>query len=158
MKMHFPDHLRYTKDHEWVELLEDNHARVGITDYAQDELGDVGFVELPEADAEIEQGDAFGVIESVKAVSDLYMPVGGKIIEVNGDLEDQPELVNTSAYDDGWMIEIEVSDIDEFDSLMSAEDYEEFVQSEKEESTDKADDDEEDEDEDKDRDDDEDRD
>ena len=131
-KAHFPEQLRYTRDHEWVELLEDNRARIGITDYAQDQLGDVVFVELPEPETELEQGDTFGVIESVKAVSDLYMAMTGKILEINGDLADQPELVNQAPYGDGWMVEIELSDVEEWDNLMPAEDYEEYVQSEAE--------------------------
>lgn len=143
MKNNFPEHLRYTKDHEWVEILEEHHARIGVTEYAQDQLGDVVFVELPEVDTEYEQGDSFGVIESVKAVSDLYMAVGGKVLEVNTDLEDQPELVNQAPYGDGWMVEIEMSDVDELDSLMSAEDYEEYLQSEAARDEDADDDDDE---------------
>ncbi|MBI2942598.1 MAG: glycine cleavage system protein GcvH [Candidatus Wallbacteria bacterium] len=143
MKSHFPEQLRYTKDHEWVELLEDNHARVGITDYAQEQLGDIVFVEVPEPETEFEQGDTFGVVESVKAVSDLYMPVGGKVLEVNPDLEDQPELVNQAPYGDGWMLEIELTDTDEYENLMGAEEYEEYVQSERDSKEDEADDDDE---------------
>ncbi len=131
MNENIPSKLRYTKDHEWVELIDETHARIGITDYAQAELGDVVYVELPEVGTDFEQTETFGSVESVKAVSDLYMPLGGKVTEVNGELEDQPELVNNSSFVDGWMLEIEIAEIDELDTLMGSDDYEEFLKSER---------------------------
>jgi len=127
--MEFPEELKYTEEHEWV-LIEDGVATVGITDFAQDSLGDVVFVELPEVGAVLEAGKSFGVVESVKAVSDVYAPVSGEVIEVNEELPDTPELVNTSPYEDGWMVKIKVSDNGELDELMDAEAYQEFVEEE----------------------------
>ena len=124
--MEFPEHLKYTEEHEWVEM-ENNVARVGITDYAQSELGDIVFVELPGVGTEVSQGSVFGTIEAVKTVSDLYAPLGGKVVEVNEELVDQPEKINESPYGDGWMIKIEVTDTDEATSLMEAKDYQEHV-------------------------------
>ena len=124
--MPYPDELRYSKEHEWVKL-EGSNARIGITDYAQDELGDVVYVELPEVGLEVSANDAFITVESVKAASDVYAPVSGVVLEVNGELENQPELVNASAHDEGWMAVIEMSDPSEFDKLMTAEEYEDFV-------------------------------
>jgi len=103
--MEFPAELKYTKDHEWLRV-EGDIVHVGITDYAQDSLGDVVFLELPEVDTELEQGETFGVVESVKAVSDLYAPVSGRVTEVNEHLVDAPELTNEHPYDDGWMISL----------------------------------------------------
>jgi glycine cleavage system H protein len=123
----YPENLRYTKQHEWIDVQEGHTARVGITDYAQHELGDIVFVELPNVDDDCEQGEAFGVVESVKAVSDVYMPVGGKVKEVNVELENQPELINQSPHEEGWLISIEMSDEEELSGLMSAEEYAEFV-------------------------------
>ena len=120
--MELPKELKYTDEHEWV-LVEDNVATIGITDYAQGELGDIVFVELPNVDDEVKQADPFGTIEAVKAVSDLFSPVSGKIVGVNEMLQDQPEIINASPYDDGWMIKIELSDVSELDSLLSADDY-----------------------------------
>jgi len=124
--MDFPDELKYTEEHEWV-LLEDGVATVGITDFAQDALGDVVFVELPEVGAMLESGKPFGVVESVKAVSDVFAPLAGEVIEVNEELLDTPELVNTSPYEDGWMIKIRLADNAELDGLMDADDYQDFV-------------------------------
>lgn len=124
--MEFPDELRYTKEHEWIRV-EDGSAVVGITDYAQDALGDVVFLELPDADSEFEQGETFGTVESVKTVSDLYMPVSGKIVEINEPLVDAPELINEHPYDDGWMIRIEMSDESELGELLSAGEYQDFI-------------------------------
>jgi glycine cleavage system H protein len=129
--MEFPEDLKYSKEHEWV-LVEDNVATVGITDYAQDQLGDIVFVELPAIDDKVSKEDAFGVVESVKAVSDIYAPVSGKVLEVNDDLPDNPEMVNEDAYGDGWMIKIEMNDPDELQELMTAAEYEEYVAEEKE--------------------------
>lgn len=124
--MEIPKELKYTDEHEWV-LVEDNVATIGITDYAQGELGDIVFVELPEVDDEVKQADPFGTIEAVKAVSDLFSPVSGKIVAINEMLQDQPEIINASPYDKGWMIKIEVSDVSELDSLLSAEDYKQQI-------------------------------
>lgn len=117
---------RYTKEHEWV-VKEDSKVRMGITDYAQSELGDIVFVELPQEGREVKQGEGFIVVESVKAVSDVYAPVSGKVVELNKELENKPELVNQSPHDKGWMAVIEMSNAGELEALMSAEEYEEFV-------------------------------
>ena len=124
--MNVPEELSYTKTHEWVRR-EDDIATVGITENAQDELGDVVFVELPEEGASFDAGDTFGTIESVKAVSDLYAPVGGEVVEVNGTLSDSPERVNEDPYGGGWMIRLRVSDEGD---LLSAEDYQKILQEE----------------------------
>ena len=128
--MEFPANLRYTKEHEWARQ-EGNRVVVGITDYAQKELGDVVFVELPEVGTTIEAMGTFGVVESVKAVSDLYAPVSGTIVEANTILEDQPELVNASPYGQGWMVVIEVSNTEEFQQLLTAAEYQAYVAQEK---------------------------
>ena len=124
--MEFPANLRYTKDHEWARQ-EGNHVVVGITDYAQKEMGDVVFVELPDVGAAIEAMGTFGVVESVKAVSDLYAPVSGTIVQTNTVLEDQPELVNASPYGQGWMVVIEVVQTTEFQHLLTAAEYQAYV-------------------------------
>lgn len=129
--MEFPEDLKYTKEHEWV-LVEDKVATVGITDFAQDQLGDIVFVELPAVGDKVSKEDAFGVVESVKAVSDIYAPVSGKVLEVNDDLPENPEMVNEDAYGDGWMIKIEMNDLDELQDLLTATEYEEYVAEEKE--------------------------
>ena len=128
--MEFPANLRYTKDHEWARQ-EGNRVVVGITDYAQKELGDVVFVELPEVGTTIEAMGTFGVVESVKAVSDLYAPVSGTIVEANIILEDQPELVNASPYGQGWMVVIEAANTEEFQQLLTAAEYQAYVAQEK---------------------------
>jgi len=128
--MEFPANLRYTKEHEWARQ-EGNRIVVGITDYAQKELGDVVFVELPEVGTPIETMGTFGVVESVKAVSDLYAPVSGTIIEANIILEDQPELVNASPYGQGWMVVIEAANAEEFQQLLTAAEYQAYVAQEK---------------------------
>jgi len=126
----YPADYRYTKDHEWVKA-EGGQATIGITDYAQAQLGDVVFVELPAVGRTITQGEVFGTIESVKAVSELFAPVTGEIVEVNEALTEKPELVNTDPYGDGWMVRIRVSDPTEMDELlMNAEEYEEYIQTE----------------------------
>jgi glycine cleavage system H protein len=122
-----PEELQYTKSHEWVRT-EGDTATIGITDHAQDELGDVVFVELPEVGATLDAGDSFGTVESVKAVSDLYTPVGGEVTEVNEALNDQPEKINEDPYGEGWMVKLRVSD--EGSGLLSASDYEQFVEEE----------------------------
>jgi glycine cleavage system H protein len=124
--MNLPESLKYTKDHEWVKI-EGNIAIVGITEFAQSELGDIVFVEIDTEDEELEKEEVFGTIEAVKTVSDLYMPVAGKIIEVNENLESQPELVNKEPYDGGWMVKIEVNDIAEIDTLISADEYQALI-------------------------------
>ena len=122
--MNVPEELSYTKTHEWVRR-EDDVATIGITDNAQDELGDVVFVELPEEGASFDAGDTFGTIESVKAVSDLYAPVGGEVVEVNQTLNDSPERVNEDPYGGGWMIRLRVSDEGD---LLSADDYQKILE------------------------------
>jgi|SRR4051794_38854361 len=124
-----PEDSRYAKTHEYVHL-EGNVATIGITDYAQKELGDVVFVELPTAGSQLEAADELGSIESVKAVSELFAPVTGEVVEVNEALKEKPELVNTDPYGDGWMIKVRLSDPTEVDELMTAEEYEEYVETE----------------------------
>lgn len=124
--MEFPKNLRYSEEHEWVRV-EGNKAYIGITEFAQSELGDIVFVELPEVGAAIKQDEPFGSVESVKTVSELYAPVSGTVVEVNGNLEDAPELVNSSSYDKAWMIVVELSDASELDKLMDADKYEAMV-------------------------------
>ena len=116
----------YTREHEWVRI-EGNKAEIGITYHAKKALGDIVFVELPEIDDEIDSGDEFGSVESVKAVSSLFMPVSGRITAVNTELKDSPELINEECYDDGWMIRVELIKPDESADLLSAEEYEEFL-------------------------------
>ena len=116
----------YTREHEWVRI-EGNKAEIGITYHAQKALGDIVFVELPEIDDEIDSGDEFGSVESVKAVSSLFMPVSGRITAVNTELKDSPELINEECYDDGWMIRVELIKPDESADLLSSEEYEEFL-------------------------------
>ncbi len=125
--MNFPEELKYTEDHEWV-LVEDAVVTIGISDFAQDQLGDIVFVELPEVGDTLEEGKTFGVVESVKAVSDVYAPVSGEVVEINEELPDAPEAVNNSPYEDGWMIKIKLSDPAQLDSLMNATVYQEFVE------------------------------
>ena len=120
------DENLYTREHEWVRI-EGKKAEVGITDHAQKALGDIVFVDLPEIDDEIDSGDEFGSVESVKAVSSLFMPVTGRITAVNTELKDSPELINEECYDDGWMIRVELIKPDESADLLSAEEYEEFL-------------------------------
>jgi len=122
-----PEDLKYTKSHEWVRL-EDDTATVGITDHAQDELGDVVFVELPEVGDSFEAGDSFGTVESVKAVSDLYAPVGGEVVEVNSALDDNPEKINEDPYGEGWIVKLRVSG--EGEGLLSAEEYQKVLEEE----------------------------
>jgi glycine cleavage system H protein len=121
-ELNFPDDVRYAESHEWGRP-EGDTVKVGITDYAQDQLGDIVFVEMPEAGETFDKGAEFGTVESVKAVSELYMPVGGEIVAVNNTLEDEPEKVNNTPYTDGWMIEIKPDDPAELDSLMDRDAY-----------------------------------
>jgi glycine cleavage system H protein len=124
-----PEDNRYARSHEYLHV-EGDIGTIGITEYAQKELGDVVFVELPQVGAQLEMGDELGSIESVKAVSELFAPVGGEVVEVNEALADKPELVNTDPWGDGWMVRIKLADPTEVDELMTAEEYEEFVQKE----------------------------
>ena len=124
--MSVPEELQYTRSHEWVRR-EGETATVGITDHAQDELGDVVFVELPEVGATFDAGEAFGAVESVKAVSDLYAPVGGEVLEVNGALEDAPEKINEDPYGDGWILKLRAGGEGD---LLSAQEYEQFLEQE----------------------------
>ena len=117
-ELNLPADLRYTDDHEWARL-EDDKVRVGLDDYAQDQLGDIVFVELPQAGDTFKKGEVFATVESVKAVSECYMPVGGKIVSVNNDLEESPELVNNSPYGDGWFVVINPGNPSEMDTLMT---------------------------------------
>jgi glycine cleavage system H protein len=130
-RVEYPDDLKYTKEHEWARYL-DGRVTVGITDYAQDALGEVVYLELPEADSDISREDTFGVIESVKAVSDLFAPVSGRVVEVNTSLVESPEMINTDPYGEGWLMVVEPSDISELDELMTAKEYAEHVRSQKE--------------------------
>ncbi|PTX51474.1 glycine cleavage system H protein [Melghirimyces profundicolus] len=125
--MNLPKELKYSEEHEWVKQEGDNKVRVGITDFAQDELGDIVFVELPEVGDELEFNSPFGSVESVKTVSELYAPVSGKVVEVNEELDDSPEKVNESPYEDGWMIVVEMTDPADLDKLMDADKYESMV-------------------------------
>lgn len=124
--MNFPEELKYTKEHEWVRI-KGNIATVGITDWAQDQLGDIVFIELPEEGEQVEKGDTFGVVESTKSVNDLYLPVSGTVVEANDPLLDAPEIINDDCYGEGWMIRIEISDKADLDDLMSSEEYEAFL-------------------------------
>ena len=126
--MEYPEDLRYTKEHEWARDDGDGRIRVGITDYAQDALGDVVYVDLPEVGTEVTAGEAFGEVESTKSVSDLYAPISGTVIERNGSLEDRPEAVNESPYADGWLIAIEASEAGQLQQLLDAAAYSAFVQ------------------------------
>lgn len=123
--MNLPKELKYSEEHEWVKEEGNNRVRIGITDFAQSELGDIVFVELPEVGDEVEANEPFGSVESVKTVSELYAPVSGKVIEVNGELDDSPELVNESPYEKAWMVVVELSNAAELGDLWSAEKYEE---------------------------------
>ncbi|WP_293667572.1 glycine cleavage system protein GcvH [uncultured Parabacteroides sp.] len=124
--MNFPADLKYTKDHEWIRV-EDNVAYVGITDYAQGELGEIVFVDITTEGETVAKEEVFGTIEAVKTVSDLFMPVSGEVIEANAELDDKPELVNEDVYGNGWLIKISISDPSELDELMSAAEYEQLI-------------------------------
>lgn len=125
--MSIPKELKYTKEHEWIRDNGDGTATVGITDFAQGELGDIVFVELEDVGFEFDKDESFGTVEAVKTVSELYAPVSGEITEVNEKLEDEPELVNDDPYGDGWMIKLKISDKSEMEDLMSAKEYEEII-------------------------------
>lgn len=121
-----PTNLKYSKEHEWV-LIEGNIATIGITEYAQNELGEIVFVEVETIDETLEQNEVFGSVEAVKTVSELFMPVAGKVIEFNTSLEDKPELLNEAPYGEGWIIKIEMTDASQADALMSAQEYEALI-------------------------------
>src|SRR5829696_8526298 len=125
--MDFPDELLYTREHEWARKKGGNLV-VGITDFAQDQLGDVVFVELPDVGDPVKKGESFGVVESTKAVSELFAPVSGKVVEVNEPLSDAPETINEDPYEEGWLIQVELADPKEFDGLMDAAAYKAFVE------------------------------
>jgi len=122
-----PSELLYTKDHEWVQLHDDGTATVGITDYAQESLGDITFVEFPEVGATLELGETFGVVESVKAASDLYMPLSGEIVEINEEVDSAPELVNQEAFTQGWLLKLRLTDATQVTDLMKPEAYAELM-------------------------------
>lgn len=124
--MNILDSLHYTKEHEWVKI-EGNIATIGITDFAQSELGDIVFVEIESVGKSLNEGEIFGTVEAVKTVSDLYMPVAGKVIEMNALLNDSPEIVNTDAYNDGWMIKVEIENEDSIANLLDAEAYRKLI-------------------------------
>jgi len=126
----YPEDCLYTREHEWIRV-EDDVGVIGITDYAQEALGDIVYVELPSVGDHFSQGEPFGNVESVKAVSELYMPVSGEIVAINEDLAESPQLVNEDPYGDGWMVKIALSDPTELETLMSASEYEEYVKEEK---------------------------
>jgi len=124
--MNFPENLKYSSDHEWVRA-EGSEAYVGITDFAQEELGDIVYLDVPTEGETLEQGEVFGSVEAVKTVSDLMMPVSGEVLEINPELDDAPELVNKEPYGKGWIIKVSLENPEEVDSLMSAADYKEFI-------------------------------
>ena len=125
--MNFDTNARYLESHEWARK-DDDLIVCGVSDYAQDSLGDIVFVELPEVGSSFKKGDAFGVVESVKAVSDVYMPVGGEVVETNSDLEDSPETVNSDPFGAGWLIKVKPSSPEELEALLSADDYKKFTE------------------------------
>jgi glycine cleavage system H protein len=124
--MNFPTHLKYSRDHEWIRQ-EGEIAFVGITDYAQGELGEIVFVDIPTTGETLEAGEVFGTVEAVKTVSDLFLPVAGEVLEVNGELDSRPELVNESPYEAGWLVKIKPANPDELQTLLSAEEYEQLA-------------------------------
>ena len=126
----FPAELKYANSHEWARLESDGIVVVGITDHAQDALGDIVFIELPESGADVDAGAEIAVVESVKAASDIYSPISGEVVEVNSALEDEPELVNSSPYEDGWLFTVRVNPSDDFSNLLDAEGYKALVEDE----------------------------
>jgi glycine cleavage system H protein len=126
--MNIPEELKYTEEHEWVRI-EDNIAIVGITDFAQGELGDIVYLEIETLDSQIDSNEVFGTVEAVKTVSDLFMPIAGKVIEVNPNLEDKPELVNEDPYGEGWIIKIDILEQSQIDTLLSPSDYKNLIDS-----------------------------
>lgn len=124
--MNLPENLKYTKEHEWISI-DGDIATIGITDFAQGELGDIVYVEVETLDETLDKDEVFGSVEAVKTVSDLFLPLSGEIIEFNEGLEDDPELVNTDPYEKGWMIKLKISDVSEIDTLLSADQYKELI-------------------------------
>ena len=125
--MNLPEKLKYTKEHEWIRSNDDGTATVGITDFAQSELGDIVFVELEPEGSDFDKDEVFGTVEAVKTVSELFSPVSGEIIEINNELEDDPELVNTDPYGKGWMVKFKLSDPSELDSLLNHDEYQKII-------------------------------
>lgn len=126
--MNIPQELKYTKDHEWIKIT-GSEALVGITDFAQKELGDIVYVEIETEGEVLGPGDVFGTVEAVKTVSDLFIPISGKVVEINSNLESAPEIVNTDPYGEGWMIKVEISDTSEVDNLLSPDEYKDLISS-----------------------------
>ena len=124
--MNFPSNIRYTKDHEWIKI-EGEFAKIGITEYAQSELGDIVFVELPKIGSKLEQGKSFGTIEAVKAVSDLYAPVNGEVVELNKEVQDSPEVVNKEPYERGWMVKVRIENPAQLANLLDVEAYKKLI-------------------------------
>jgi glycine cleavage system H protein len=124
--MNFPENIKYTTDHEWIRI-EGKYGWIGITDYAQSELGDVVYVEIPAVGTKIEKGKSFGTIEAVKAVSDLFAPVAGEIVEVNAEVKDHPEIVNKNPYEAGWMVKISITDLSQLNSLLDVQAYKSLI-------------------------------
>mgnify|MGYP006093234161 CR=1 FL=1 len=124
--MNVPDDLLYTDEHEWVKIDEAT-ATIGVTDYAQGELGDIVFIEFPDLNLNFTKGESIGTIEAVKTVSDIYMPLSGKVLELNDQLNDNPEIVNDNPFDNGWIIKLQITNIDEISKLMSSEEYKVFI-------------------------------
>ncbi|MEU4063406.1 glycine cleavage system protein GcvH [Streptomyces wedmorensis] len=124
---HYPDHLKYTKDHEWVEKTGAKRVRVGVTDFAQKQLGDIVFVDVPTVGRDVEAGEPFGSLESVKSVSELYAPLSGRVVTVNPDLESDPENINTDPYGDGWIVEIDLAGAGTLDGLLDAAQYQKHL-------------------------------
>ncbi|MGZ0654032.1 glycine cleavage system protein GcvH [Coraliomargarita sp. W4R72] len=122
-----PETLLYTKDHEWIQLHDDGTATVGVTDYAQESLGDITFVEFPSVGESFNQGDTFGVVESVKAASDLYMPVDAEVIEINVEVDSEPELLNCDPYQKGWLLKVRLNDASQTEALLKADAYSELI-------------------------------
>lgn len=125
--MNFPADLKYTAEHEWIKIVEGNIALIGVTDFAQSELGDIVFVEIETEGEELAENEIFGSVEAVKTVSDLFLPVAGKVLEVNTKLADEPELVNNDPYNEGWMIKMEVANIADLDGLLSVDAYKTLI-------------------------------
>ena len=125
--MSTPKELKYTKEHEWVSVDSDI-ATIGITDYAQEQLGDIVFVELPEVQSQVSQDDTFGVVEAVKTVADLFAPVSGNVTEINTALEESPDLINSDPYGAGWIIKVAIDDLEEYNNLMSNDEYNSFIE------------------------------
>lgn len=125
--MNYPSEFKYSKDHEWINVSDDGTAFIGITDHAQDQLGDIVFVELPEVGSKFEKNDVFAVVESVKAAVDCYIPISGEILAVNEELESQAEMINTDPHDKGWIIKVKLDNMDEISDLISNTDYESYL-------------------------------